>query len=180
MEERLRTPAKNVRRKLTEKQKRFAEEYLKNGKTNATKAALAAGYSEGGARQRGSLNTTNSDIIAYMDEIIATARARADKKSDIDNDTDSDIAEKVLEQERNTESAIATVEEIMKFHTDVIRGKIKDQFGLDAMIKDRQTSANSLYKMIADEHKSKTNNDSGDEPLVIEPVYGAPAGDEDE
>ena len=68
----------------------------------------------------------------------------------------------------------------MKFHTDVIRGKIKDQFGLDAMIKDRQTSANSLYKMIADEHKSKTNNDSGDEPLVIEPVYGAPAGDEDE
>jgi phage terminase small subunit len=50
---------------LTEKQKRFADEYIKTG--NATQAAIDAGYSKKTARSIGSENLTKPDIKEYID-----------------------------------------------------------------------------------------------------------------
>ena len=53
-------------KKLTIKQKKFADEYIKLG--NATQAAINAGYSKKTARKIGSENLTKPDIKAYIDE----------------------------------------------------------------------------------------------------------------
>jgi len=45
---------------LTEKQRRFVEEYMTDG--NATQAAIRAGYAESGARQEGHRLLTNADV----------------------------------------------------------------------------------------------------------------------
>lgn len=54
---------------LTEKQQRFADEYIRCA--NATEAARLAGYSERTARQAGSENLTKPDIEAYITERLA-------------------------------------------------------------------------------------------------------------
>lgn len=51
---------------MTDKQKRFCDEYLKD--QNAAKAARAAGYSEKAARQQGQLLLTKTDIQNYIRE----------------------------------------------------------------------------------------------------------------
>lgn len=53
-------------KKLTIKQKKFADEYIKTG--NATQSAINAGYSEKTARKIGSENLTKPDVKAYIDE----------------------------------------------------------------------------------------------------------------
>src|SRR5262245_50492532 len=60
------------RKKLTPKQEKFAAEVIKNG-GNATKAAIAAGYGESSAYQRGHELVRNSEIQAR----IQRARERA-------------------------------------------------------------------------------------------------------
>ena len=55
---------KKLEKKLTPKKIRFCEYYVALG-GNATKAAIAAGYSEKTARQQGSRLLTNVDIAAY-------------------------------------------------------------------------------------------------------------------
>lgn len=52
---------------LTDKQRRFCEEYVVDW--NATRAAIAAGYSENTARAIGAENLTKPDIAAYIEEI---------------------------------------------------------------------------------------------------------------
>lgn len=53
-------------KKLTPKQKTFADEYIKSG--NATQAALNAGYSAKTARSIGQENLTKPDISNYINE----------------------------------------------------------------------------------------------------------------
>lgn len=53
-------------KKLTIKQKKFADEYIISG--NATQSAISAGYSEKTARKIGSENLTKPDIKSYIDE----------------------------------------------------------------------------------------------------------------
>jgi len=81
--------------KLTEKQRRFADEYIRLG--NATEAALNAGYSKKTARAIGSENLTKPDIKAYIDQ-------RLDE----------------LKKE-----SIAEQDEILQFLTSVVRGKAR-------------------------------------------------------
>lgn len=81
--------------KLTEKQRRFADEYIRLG--NATEAALNAGYSKKTARAIGSENLTKPDIKAYIDK-------RLDE----------------LKKE-----SIAEQDEILQFLTKVLRGQTK-------------------------------------------------------
>lgn len=52
---------------LTEKQKRFCEEYMID--LNATQAAIRAGYSESSARQIASDNLSKHDIQEYLTEL---------------------------------------------------------------------------------------------------------------
>lgn len=53
-------------KKLTIKQKKFADEYIKTG--NATQSAINAGYSKKTARVTGAENLTKPNIKAYVDE----------------------------------------------------------------------------------------------------------------
>ena len=58
-----------MKRKLTPKQQRFADEYIKSG--NAADAARKAGYSKRSARSVGQENLTKPDIKQYIDERMA-------------------------------------------------------------------------------------------------------------
>jgi phage terminase small subunit len=59
-----------VEKKLTGKQQRFVDAYLSNG-FNATKAALAAGYSERSAQQIGSENLLKPVIAEFLQQRMA-------------------------------------------------------------------------------------------------------------
>ena len=92
---------------LTPKQKAFADEFLKCG--NATEAAKRAGYSKQSARQMGTENLSKPSISSYIQE----------RQKQIDDERIADIAE------------------IQRFYSSVLRGEVKDQFGLDASLETR-------------------------------------------
>ena len=109
--------------KLTPKQKKFCDEYLKLG--NATQAAKNAGYSEKTAMSMGGENLRKPQILDYIN----------------------------ARQEQIASKDIADIEEIMKYLTDVMRGKIKDQFDLDASLSERTKAAQELLKRNVDDRK---------------------------
>lgn len=105
--------------KLTPKQKRFCEEYLKSG--NATDAAKKAGYKEKAAHSVGAENLRKPAISAY-------------------------IKRRMGEQEA---ALVADANEVLQFYSAVMRGEVKDQFGIDASLSDRLKAADSLAKRLA-------------------------------
>lgn len=105
--------------KLTPKQKDFCEYYLQTG--NAAEAARLAGYSKNSAQQIGAENLLKPVISEY----IAKRRAEMDK------------------------ALIADSNEVLRFYSAVMRGEIKDQFGLDASLSDRLKAGDSLMKRYA-------------------------------
>lgn len=109
-----------MREKLTPKQKAFADYYIETG--NATEAAIKAGYSKGSARQIGTENLTKPSISQYISE-----RTKATE-----------------------EKRIASGDEVMQFFTSVMRGEVKDAFGLDMSAQDRLTAAKELAKRTVD------------------------------
>lgn len=66
--------------KLTEKQKRFVEEYLVD--LNATQAAIRAGYSPDSAKEIGSENLTKPNIRARIDKAISERSKRTGVNQD--------------------------------------------------------------------------------------------------
>lgn len=104
---------------LTPNQKAFADYYLECG--NASEAARKAGYSEKTAAATASRLLTNVNVSAY-------------------------IAERMNAQD---ESRVASADEVLQFYTDVMRGKVKDAFGLDPGLAERLKAADSLFKRYA-------------------------------
>lgn len=104
---------------LTQKQKRFCEEYIKTA--NASASAVAAGYSKKTAGAIGAENLKKPQIAAY-------------------------IQKRIDEQDA---ALVADSNEILKFYTAVMRGEVKDQFGLDSSLTDRLKAADSLAKRLA-------------------------------
>ncbi len=84
-------------KKLTIKQKKFADEYIKNG--NSTQSAINAGYSEKTAAEMGYENLRKPHIKAYIDGRM-----------------------KELEEE-----AIADQSEILKYLTRIIRDEEREE-----------------------------------------------------
>ncbi|WP_429971860.1 terminase small subunit [Fructilactobacillus sp. Tb1] len=82
--------------KLTAKQQKFADEYVKTG--NATQSAINAGYSDKTARQIGADNLSKVNIRNYINE----------KMTEISN------------------SKIADQKEVLELLTSVMRGKVKE------------------------------------------------------
>lgn len=113
---------------LTPKQKAFADEFLKCG--NATEAAKRAGYSEQSARQMGTENLSKPSISSYIQE----------RQKQIDDERIADIAE------------------IQRFYSSVLRGEVKDQFGLDASLETRIAAGRELMKRF--EKAESNKNDS--------------------
>ena len=102
--------------KLTPKQRRFCEEYLKSG--NATEAAKKAGYKETSCRVIAAENLSKPAISAY-------------------------IKRRMDEQEA---ALVADANEVLQFYSAVMRGEVKDQFGMDASISYQLKAADSLAK----------------------------------
>lgn len=78
---------------MTDKQRKFADEYLID--TNATQAAIRAGYSKKTARQTGQENLSKPNIKNYIDKQL---------------------------EKMHTEK-IADAQEVMKYLTSVLRGE---------------------------------------------------------
>ena len=157
MAEKLTTPAE-----LTDKQKKFADNVVKLGREKATEAAKLAGYSERTASACACRLLKHVKVKAYIKERLKTAaepkeRAEADRKLVADGD------------------------EVLQFLTATMRGEVKDQFGLDAQLKDRLAAAKELQRIIDIAAKSDDGKSEDAGPIIIEPVYGAPPeGDDDE
>lgn len=102
--------------KLTLKQKKFCEHYLKTG--NATQAALKAGYSKKTAGVIGQENLKKPYIIEYL-------RTRGEKSEN---------------------KRIADANEVLEFLTRVLRGEEAEQFGLEVSVQDKLKAAEQLAK----------------------------------
>jgi phage terminase small subunit len=101
---------------LTPKQQAFADYYIECG--NATEAAKRAGYSENNVGENAAKTLKNPNVSAY-------------------------IAARMEEQ---TKKRVADANEVIEFYTAVMRGEVKDQFGLDASLSDRLKAGDSLMK----------------------------------
>ena len=101
---------------LTPKQLAFADYYIQTG--CAAEAARKAGYSEKTAPFIGSENLKKPQVSAYIAERMA------------------ELAKK----------RVADANEVIEFFTAVMRGEVKDQFGLDASVADRLKAGDSLMK----------------------------------
>ena len=104
---------------LNERQKAFADYYIQTG--NATEAAVKAGYSEKTAYSIGNENLKKPEISAYIGERMAG----------------------------QGEKRVADANEVIEFYTAVMRGEVKDQFGLDASLSDRLKAGDALMKRYA-------------------------------
>ena len=107
-------------KELTLKQKAFADYYIECG--NGAEAARRAGYSEKTADRIANENLRKPEIVAY-------------------------IAERIKPTE---EKRIATGDEVMMFFSAVMRGEVKDAFGLDASLQERLNAAKELAKRTID------------------------------
>ena len=119
---------------LTHKQRLFAEAWIECG--NATEAAKKAGYSEGTAGRNADKVRKNTKVSAYIDERMKSQDA----------------------------SLVASADEVLRFYTDVMRGKVKDQFGLDASLADRLNAAKELMKR----HAAAEGRKANDAPRIID------------
>lgn len=106
---------------LTPKQKAFADYYIECG--NAAEAYRKAGYKNyKSAAVEASKALNNPKISQYIEE----------RQKQIEN------------------SRIASAAEIMQYFTSVMRGEVKDQFGLDAPLAERTKAAVELAKRKVD------------------------------
>lgn len=104
---------------LTPNQHAFADYYIECG--NASEAAKKAGYSAKTAAATASRLLTNVNVSAYIQERMANQDAER----------------------------VATADEVVRFYTSVMRGEVKDAFGLDPSLAERLKAADSLMKRYA-------------------------------
>jgi len=136
---------------LSEQEKRWAEAYVKH--LNATQACRDAGFegTDEVLRQKGRRLVTKVHVQEYIASIIERNREKEERR-------------------------IASMEEVMQFYSDVMNGKVKDQFGLEAQLSDRIKAAQSLDKVLALAKKSEADNSKED--ITIEQHYGRDDNDE--
>ncbi len=101
---------------MTEKQKRFCDEYLID--LNATQAAIRAGYSEKTAYSQGQRILKNVEVKSYID--------------------------KQLEQIHS--SKIADAEEVLKYLTSVLRGESQSEVVVIESTGDFMSQARTMQK----------------------------------
>lgn len=104
---------------LTPRQRKFADYYIETG--NSSEAARRAGYSPKTAHRAGIQNMQIRPIKAYI----------------------------AMRMKPDEERRIADADEVLQYLSDVMRGLVKDQFGLDASLQDRTKAAQELMKRYA-------------------------------
>ena len=121
---------------LTPKQKAFADYYIGCG--NAAEAYRKAGYKN------------------YKSAAVEASKALNNPK----------ISQYIEERQKQIEdSRIASAAEIMQYFTSVMRGEVKDQFGLDAPLAERTKAGVELAKRKVDVAQK---TDSRKEAVIIE------------
>lgn len=133
------------KKKLTPKQQKFVQEYIKLG--NATQAYIAAGY-----------------ICNYKTATVKSSLLVA-----------KDSVREEITKIRNEEfkKNVATSEEVMDFFSRVMRGEVKDQFGLETSVADRIKAGQELAKRTIDIDNKKLG--LGDNLLEIRLDWSRPA-----
>ena len=110
---------------MTPKQKRFCDEYLID--TNATQAAIRAGYSEKTAYAIGNENLSKPEIRAYIDERLAEIQSKS----------------------------IADATEVMQYLTSVLRGEEKEEVIVVEGCGEGYSSARHIDKAVGAKDKLK-------------------------
>lgn len=137
-------------RPLTLKQKKFCEEYVLT--YNGTESAKRAGYKEKQCAIVACQNLKKLNILKYIGEL------------------QKEIGDK---REIDKQNAIASGAEVMEFFTSVMRGEIKDQFGLDASLADRSRAAQELVRRTFDlEERMRKAGLGGNNEVVIRLDWG--------
>jgi PBSX family phage terminase large subunit len=115
--------------KLTQKQKAFADEYIKNG-GNATQAYISAGYSENGANRSAQKLLSKTVISQY-------------------------IAEKMEQIEKEQHRDIMSLAEIQERRSKIAKGEVVDGLGFSPDFSDQLKAMDGLEKAltIAEKHK---------------------------
>lgn len=134
--------------KMTDKQKRFCDEYLID--LNATQAAIRAGYSKKTARKIGQENLTKLDIKKYIE------KRMAEKESELIASQDEVMKYLTAVMRRQkTESVVVTLkEETSKYIPDengtmrkqTIRREVPEVVKIPAMLRDSNKAAELLGK----------------------------------
>lgn len=104
---------------MTPKQKRFCDEYLID--TNATQAAIRAGYSEKTAYSIGNENLSKPELKTYIDERLAEMQSKT----------------------------IADATEVMQYLTSVLRGKETEEVIVVEGVGDGCSSARRMDKKVS-------------------------------
>ena len=119
---------KRAEKPLTENDYKFIDIYIATG--NASQAVKEAypEYTNASQAQVASKVTSTKKRILVAQEIETRRKALKQAKS----------------------GHIATGQEVMQYLTDVMEGKIKDQFGLDAPLSERTKAAQELAKRTVD------------------------------
>ena len=124
--------------KLTIKEDKFIAKYVETG--NGQKSVIEAGYNNKNPR-------TYAQTLLNKDYI----------KSEIDFR---------MEQLRN--HSIATAEEVMTYFTQVMKGEIQDQFGLEASLGERTKAAQELAKRLIDIPNKLQNNEVPEVKITLD------------
>ena len=119
---------------MTPKQKKFCEYYIQSG--NAADAARKAGYKSKRADAIGYENLRKPEISAYI------AKRSGNQAKEL----------------------VADANEVLRFYSAVMRGEVKDQFGLDASLTDRLKAGDALMKRYAAGGSKK--NETEDDPIT--------------
>ena len=69
--------------------------------------------------------------------------------------------------EQIKEQSIASRVEILQYYSDVMRGEVKDQFGLDAPLAERTKAANELAKRIIDYERELEQQKNANQDINI-------------
>ena len=121
---------------LTPKQRAFADYYIECG--NAAEAYRKAGYKN------------------YKSAAVEASKALNNPK----------VSQYIEERQKQIEDGrIASAAEIMQYFTSVMRGEVKDQFGLDAPLAERTKAAVELAKRKVDVVQK---TDTRKEAVIIE------------
>ena len=115
-------------RKLTPKQQKFVDYYIIEG--NATQAYIKAGY--GNDNQSYSRKSDEANALKMRPAVAA------------------EIARRTAEEAKIHAENVASGREVMAYFTAVMRGELKDQFGLDASLSDRTRAAQELARRTVD------------------------------
>ena len=125
---------------LSPREKKFCKEYVKT--CNGAQSVMASGY-----------NVANN-VTASVQANSLLKRPKIQKE-----------IQRIMDIEEK--QGIADAKEVMQFFTDIMRGKVKDQFGLEASLAERAKAAQEVAKRTIDLDNKLKSLQQGDNTVTI-------------